>query len=72
MIRRNPTLIELTDNDVQDVRDMLVRKALEKHQAKMADSYGSPEKTSSEAYRKAEEERKKKAGLSRDERLGLR
>lgn len=67
MIRRTPTLIALSDNDVQDVREEIQR-----HVAAMQ-SQGTPEPSAlkNEEYKKAEEERKKKAAQTKEQRLGL-
>ncbi|KAK7687167.1 hypothetical protein QCA50_009671 [Cerrena zonata] len=67
MIRRTPTLIALSDNDVQDVREEILR-----HVADMQ-AQGTPEPSGpkNEEYKKAEEERKKKAAQTHEQRLGL-
>lgn len=69
MIRRNPTLIALTDNDVQDVRDAVKKKTQAPSNVNInaKDTLAS----SGEVYRKLEEERKKKAAQTREERLGI-
>ncbi|CAL1707352.1 unnamed protein product [Somion occarium] len=69
MIRRTPTLIALNDNDVQDVREELMRKAMEAHEA--AHKAQQATNVKNEEYKKAEEERKKKAAQTKEERLGL-
>lgn len=60
MIRRTPTLIALNDNDVQDVREKYAAKqpALVDHALQDAVFW--------------EEERKKKAAMTKEERLGMR
>ncbi|KAJ3490395.1 hypothetical protein NLI96_g1494 [Meripilus lineatus] len=68
MIRRNPTLIALTDNDVQDVREAVKQKT----QATSAININAKDIESIEdVYRKMAEERKAKAAQTREERLGL-
>ena len=69
MIRRNPTLIGLTDNDVQDVRDAVAKKIYASSNVNInaKDIQGA-----NEIYRKMEEDRKKKEAQTREERLGLR
>ncbi|RPD74288.1 hypothetical protein L226DRAFT_535741 [Lentinus tigrinus ALCF2SS1-7] len=76
MIRRPPTLIQMTDGDVQQVRNMLARQKAEKlavkqgvpatpSQAKAAASPAQP-------YHHVEEQKKKREAMTKDERLGLR
>ena len=74
MIRRDPTLIPMTDNDVQDIRDMLA--ARQKEEAlKKAESNASAGTSNVAAgvpgFTAQEEAKKKKDGLTRNERLGL-
>ncbi|GJE92182.1 hypothetical protein PsYK624_083400 [Phanerochaete sordida] len=70
MIRRDPTLIPMTDNDVQDVRDMLAARqkeaALQKTEGMLKDgATGVP------GFAAQEEARKKKDVMTKNERLGL-
>ena len=67
MIRRTPTLIALSDNDVQDVREE-VQKQLVALQSKGG---SEPSSSKNEEYKKVEEERKKKLGQTKEQRLGL-
>lgn len=67
MIRRTPTLIALSDNDVQDVREE-VQKQLVALQSKGG---SEPSSSKNEEYKKVEEERKKKSGQTKEQRLGL-
>lgn len=72
MIRRNPTLIAMSDLDVQDVREH-VRRKKEAQQQKTSttnptmagDAAGKPVVAPEDAKRKRE-------AMTRDERLGLR
>jgi hypothetical protein len=83
MIRRNPTLIAMSDADVQDVRDHLQRKkeAQQKQQAQTSSSGSSSapnvgSSISADAAGKplvaAEEAKRKREAMSKDQRLGLR
>lgn len=76
MIRREPTTLYMTDADVQQVRDALMRQKNEKlgikpgvpltpAQAKAAAAPSMP-------YHHVEEQKKKREAMTRDERLGLR
>ncbi|KAI0780081.1 hypothetical protein C8Q74DRAFT_740254 [Fomes fomentarius] len=76
MIRREPTTLYMTDADVRQVRDALIRQKNEKlgikpgvpltpAQAKAAAAPSMP-------YHHAEEQKKKREAMTRDERLGLR
>lgn len=75
MIRRSPTMIPMTDMDVQQVRDHIMRK-------KIAKVTGKPPGTSptqvkapgapAQPYHHAEEAKKKREAMTREERLGLR
>ena len=62
MIRRTPTLIALSDNDVQDVRDAI--KARVRTEA-------TGQTTTVPGFTAQEEARKKKEAMSKNERLGL-
>jgi len=81
MIRRDPTLIALSDNDVQDVRELLRRKAYENALASAAaggpaaDSAsvvgGSVSSDLMREYKDFAAKRAALAKLSKEERLGL-
>lgn len=86
MIRRNPTLIPMSDMDVQDIRNLIAhKKAVEAAQVadaasilmaakgKGKDTYAAPANTAQggQGYAAAEEAKRKREGMSRDERLGL-
>jgi hypothetical protein len=77
MIRRNPTLIAMSDSDVQDVRE-LVRKKKEAAQAaqashlSQANALGTSISTDPSKPAVAPEEAKRKRdGMTKEERLGL-
>lgn len=65
MIRREPTLIPMTDNDVQDVRDAVKARANLKADASKKSGSSVP------GFAAQEEVQKKKEGMSKNERLGL-
>lgn len=70
MIRRDPTLIPMTDNDVQDVRDMLAARqkaqSLQKTEEMLRDgATGVP------GFAAQEDAKRKKDTMSKHERLGL-
>ncbi|EIM81142.1 uncharacterized protein STEHIDRAFT_162133 [Stereum hirsutum FP-91666 SS1] len=69
MIRRNPTLIPMSDMDVQDIRNLIAHKKA----GKGKDTYAAPANTAQggQGYAAAEEAKRKREGMSRDERLGL-
>lgn len=69
MIRRNPTLIALTDNDVQDVRDAVAKKI---YASSNVNINAKDIQAGSEVYRKLEDERMKKAAQTTEERLGIK
>ncbi|TCD71579.1 hypothetical protein EIP91_007326 [Steccherinum ochraceum] len=83
MIRRDPTLIALSDNDVQDVRELLRRRAYENHVAASSAAGGTGaaaagsasvaqgSSVSSDPYRDHAAMRAAKAKLTREERLGF-
>lgn len=83
MIRRDPTLIALSDNDVQDVRELLRRKAYEKQLAAGGAAAGPAADSASLAagnsvssdpmseYRYIAEKRAALTRLTREQRLGL-
>jgi hypothetical protein len=79
MIRRNPTLIAMSDADVQDVRNLLVKKQQEQQQAENSTSSTSntpakgkqgliPQPPSTAVHVTDESKQRREA---RDERLGL-
>lgn len=72
MIRRDPTQIPMTDNDVQDIRDMLAerKKAAEALQPK-DESPAAVAVPPVPGYAAQEEAKKKKDAMSRNERLGI-
>ncbi|EPQ57296.1 hypothetical protein GLOTRDRAFT_115285 [Gloeophyllum trabeum ATCC 11539] len=71
MIRRDPTCIIMTDADVQDVRDMMMKKRVVV--AKMTTAKAGHRKShSGQPYVAAEDARRQREAMSRDERLGLR
>ncbi|RDX40448.1 hypothetical protein OH76DRAFT_1490276 [Lentinus brumalis] len=70
MIRRPPTLIQMTDGDVQQVRDALMRQKAET----LAAQQGVPAQaaaagTPAQPYHHVEEQKKKREAMSKDERL---
>ena len=68
MIRRDPTLIPMTDNDVQDVRDAV--KARTAAEAATKDTTMKAA-ASVPGFATQEESQKKKEAMSKNERLGL-
>ena len=68
MIRRDPTLIQMTDSDVQDVRD--AGKARTKPAATGRDAMNKPG-ASIPGFAVQEEMQRKKDAMSKSERLGL-
>ncbi|KAH9858750.1 hypothetical protein C2E23DRAFT_799966 [Lenzites betulinus] len=78
MIRRPPTQIPMTDMDVQQVRDAIAaQKSAAAQQVDTSASTATPAQPKgtpapSQPYHHAEEAKKKRAAMSRDERLGLR
>jgi hypothetical protein len=83
MIRRNPTLIAMSDLDVQDVRNLKTAEAAAKAQAVMngkkkddgSSASAAPGMSiSSDPPRPvvaAEEERRKREAMTRNQRLGI-
>ena len=74
MIRRPPTTIPLTDLDVQQVRDAVKlqkKQAGAQNPAQPKDA-ASASTTLAQPYHHVEEAKKKREGMTRDERLGLR
>ncbi|PCH43798.1 hypothetical protein WOLCODRAFT_153856 [Wolfiporia cocos MD-104 SS10] len=82
MIRRNPTLIPMCDSDVQQVREAVAKRKAEARVAaeaarasaaagrKAKDTTSAP--SSSQPYVAAEDAKRKREAMTRDERLGLR
>ena len=68
MIRRPPTLIQMTDGDVQQVRNMLMRQKAAKEASGQVKAAAPPV----QPYHHVEEQKKKREAMSKDERLGLR
>ncbi|KZV74434.1 hypothetical protein PENSPDRAFT_749376 [Peniophora sp. CONT] len=68
MIRRQPTLITMSDNDVQAVRNIVAQK-----KAAAAAAAGGKGKDAAPPapYHAVEEQKKQREAMSRDERLGL-
>ncbi|GBE81026.1 hypothetical protein SCP_0307490 [Sparassis crispa] len=76
MIRRNPTLIAMSDVDVQQVRD-----AVAKHKGESPVTPAQPSSSSavpsgvlqplSQPFVAAEDAKRKREAMTRDERLGL-
>ena len=76
MIRRNPTLITMTDSDVQDVRDMIALKRAEAATAAAVTNgkgkgKGKDVPQPQTPFVAAEEAKRKREAMSRDERLGI-
>ncbi|KAI0374064.1 hypothetical protein BV20DRAFT_962026 [Pilatotrama ljubarskyi] len=75
MIRRPPTQIPMTDMDVQQVRDALARQkagAAVKQGAPATPALPKGHPVGAQPYHHAEEAKKKRDAMTRDERLGLR
>jgi len=77
MIRRPPTRIAMADSDVQDIRDMVVQKradaeAVAIRATQMSSGKGKARDTTYQPYVAAEDAKRKREAISRDERLGLR
>ena len=68
MIRRNPTLIPMTDNDVQDVRDAVKARTAAEAATKDTNMKAA---ASVPGFASQEESQKKKEAMSKNERLGL-
>lgn len=70
MIRRDPTLIPMTDNDVQDIRDFVGARKREQ-----ANNGAETSKTSTSmpvpGFTTQEEAQKKKEAMTKHERLGI-
>ncbi|TFY58133.1 hypothetical protein EVG20_g8269 [Dentipellis fragilis] len=73
MIRRNPTLIPMTDADVQEIRDLVARRKAEATEGmvKEEDTTTAAQQPSAAAYVAAEEARKKRLAMTKNERLGI-
>ena len=69
MIRRDPTLIHMTDNDVQDIRDMLAARKAESPEKQNAKREGTVPPVP--GFTVQEAAKKKKEAMTRQERLGL-
>ncbi|KAI0695445.1 hypothetical protein BC835DRAFT_948547 [Cytidiella melzeri] len=67
MIRRDPTLIPMTDNDVQDVRDAVKARKAEAATRSSAAKSGA----SVPGFLAQMQAQKKKEGMTKNERLGL-
>lgn len=71
MIRRDPTLIPMTDSDVQDIRDMIEEAkkaaALQKADVKMDTAVVPPVP----GFAAQEEAQRQREAMSKNERLGL-
>ncbi|KAH9935333.1 uncharacterized protein B0H18DRAFT_410704 [Fomitopsis serialis] len=78
MIRRDPTLIGMTDADVQQVRDMVAAKRKDELAQKWAEisdkQYAAFEAgaSASQPFVAAEDAKRKREAMTKDERLGLR
>ncbi|OBZ67102.1 hypothetical protein A0H81_12775 [Grifola frondosa] len=84
MIRRNPTLIAMNDTDVQQVRDLIAKRRAETEDAKRAtspaaaatadeeESTASATPAAPAALVAAEDAKRKREAMTREERLGLR
>ncbi|THH15136.1 hypothetical protein EW146_g5293 [Bondarzewia mesenterica] len=73
MIRRNPTLITMSDSDVQDVRSMLARKKTEAVSS-ATNGKGKGKDVSQQSttpFVAAEEAKRKREAMTREERLGI-
>ena len=68
MIRRDPTLIPMTDNDVQDVRDAIKARAQNEASTQEAAAKAG---ASVPGFAAQEETQKKKDAMTKNERLGL-
>ncbi|TFK93743.1 hypothetical protein K466DRAFT_537421 [Polyporus arcularius HHB13444] len=76
MIRRPPTLIQMTDGDVQQVRTALMRQKAEKLAAQqgvpLTPAQATAADTPAQPYHHVEEQKRKREAMTKDERLGLR
>lgn len=82
MIRRNPTLIPMSDLDVQDVRNLLAQKKAQAAQAAQSEAKGKGKERDmstvtpamllgGQGHVAAEDLKRKREAMSKDERLGL-
>jgi hypothetical protein len=72
MIRRDPTLIPMTDNDVQDIRDMIAARQKEEALKKADAAAGATNPGASvPGFAVQEEAKRKKDAMTQKERLGL-
>ncbi|KAH9831274.1 uncharacterized protein C8Q71DRAFT_312578 [Rhodofomes roseus] len=79
MIRRDPTLIGMTDADVQQVRDMVAAKRKAEAAQKWVEisdkqyaAFEAGASASSRPFVAAEDAKRKREAMTRGERLGLR
>ncbi|KAH9948533.1 hypothetical protein B0H21DRAFT_732871 [Amylocystis lapponica] len=80
MLRRPPTLIAMTDTDVQQVRDVVAERKAQATAAKHAAYKGnlgaqlqptSESQLQPQPFVAAEDAKRKREAMTRDERLGL-
>lgn len=85
MIRRSPTVIAMCDTDVQQVRDAIAKRKNEALAARLASASGKPQTAPtavppapaissqpSQPFVAAEDAKRKREAMTREERLGLR
>ncbi|EJF65370.1 hypothetical protein BD309DRAFT_951363 [Dichomitus squalens] len=72
MIRRPPTMIPMTEMDVQQVSDAITRQRAAKLAKKQGTTQAKTSSTPIQPYHHAEEAKKKREAMTKDERLGLR
>jgi hypothetical protein len=70
MIRRNPTLIPLEDADVSDVKEFVARRRLAAAEQAARDGKKKEEKKG--PFVAAEDAKRKREALTKEERLGMR
>lgn len=68
MIRREPTMIPMTDHDLEDIRQMLLERKQWKQRRREEDS---AERDAVPGFSQQAEAQKKKAAMTKSERLGL-
>jgi len=71
MIRRNPTLITMSESDVQDVRDLVARKKAEAAKAANGKGKGRDVAQQQQTHVAAEEAKRKREAMTKEERLGI-
>ncbi|KAI0028609.1 hypothetical protein K488DRAFT_58203 [Vararia minispora EC-137] len=71
MIRRTPTLIPMNDTDVQAIRNLLAQKKAETAQAVGSKGKAKDATESNKPFVAAEEAKKQREAMSKDERLGI-